>query len=87
MDKGQKLMETDGAIVPAPGQPPEARMVLSYNGKPPHLVTPKKSGDFSCDSSCPNWKSLGICSHSGAVAETYGQLHNFYHQRRRKHLV
>ena len=49
-------------------------MVLSYSGKPPHLVTPKQTGDFSCDSSCSNWKLLGICSHSVAVAETKGQF-------------
>ena len=59
--KAKRLMETDGAIVPAPGQLPEARMVLSYSGKPPHMVTPKKNGDFSCGSSCPNWKSLPFC--------------------------
>ena len=70
-------METGGAIAPAPGQPSEARMVLSYSGKTPHMVTPKKIGDFSCDSSYPNWKSLGICSHSVAVAETNGQLRLF----------
>ena len=85
--KAKRLMETNGAIAPAPGQPSEARMVLSYSGKTPHMVTPKKNGDFSCDSSCPNWKSLGICSHSVAVAETNGQLRFFYHQKRKSPLV
>ena len=75
--KAKKLMETDGAIAPAPGQLPEARMVLSYSGKPPHMVTPKKNGNFSCDSSCPNWKSLASYSHSAAVAETNGRLQEF----------
>ena len=72
--KARQLLHTDGAIVAAPGQLPEARMVLSYSGKPPHMVTPQKNGDFSCDASCPNWKSLGICSHSVAVAEMNGKL-------------
>ena len=40
--KAKRLMETDGAIAPALGQPSEARMVLSYSGKTPHMVTPKK---------------------------------------------
>ena len=80
----KKLMETDGAIAPAPGQLPEARMVLSYSGKPPHMVTPKRNGDFSCDSSCPNWKSLGICSHSVAVAETNGRLQEFLSAKKKK---
>ena len=82
--KAKKLMETDGAIAPAPGQLPEARMVLSYSGKPPHMVTPKRMGDFSCDSSCPNWKLLGICSRSVAVAETNGRLQEFLSAKKKK---
>lgn len=38
------------------------------------MVTSKKSGTFSCDSDCPNWTGLGICSHSVAVAELCGKL-------------
>ena len=35
--KASHLLSTDSAIAPAPGQDPEARMVLSYSGKvPPH---------------------------------------------------
>ena len=82
--KARKLIETDGAIAPAPGQLPEARMVLSYSGKPPHMVTPKKNGDFSCDSSCPNWKSLGMCSYSVAVAETNGRLQEILSVKKKK---
>ena len=39
--KATQLLNLDGAIVPAPGQKPEARMVLSYSGKIP------KGGAFS----------------------------------------
>ena len=81
--KAKRLLETNGAIAPAPGQLREARMVLSYSGKAPHIVTPKKN-DFSCDSSCPNWKSLGIYSHSVAVAETNGQLQLFLSSKKKK---
>ena len=73
-EKAKQLITTEGAIALAPGQDPQARMVLSYSGKAPHMVTPKKGGGFSCDSSCPNWKALGVCSHSVAVAEINGQL-------------
>ena len=52
-------------------------MVLSYTGKTPHMVTPTKGGGFSCDSNCPNWKSLGVCAHSVAVAQTNGKLEQF----------
>ena len=81
--KDKQLIATEGAIVPA--QLPEARMGLSYSGKAPHMVTPKKGGDFSCDSSCPNWKSLRICSHSVAVAEINGKLPQFISAKKRRH--
>lgn len=68
--KAKQLIDTEGAIVNAPGQPLEPR---SYGRKTPHMVTPQKGGNFSCDSSCPNWKSFGICSYSIAVAEVNGQ--------------
>ena len=75
--KAMKLLQEENGIVPAPGQSPEARMVLSYTGKAPHMVTPTKGGGFTCDSTCPNWKSLGICAHSVAVAQTNGKLEQF----------
>ena len=37
-----QLLSTTNAIVPAPGQSPEARMVLSYSSKTPHMVLSKK---------------------------------------------
>lgn len=82
--KAKELIGTEGAIASAPGQPQEARMVLSYSGKAPHLVIPNKGGNFSCDSSCPNFKSMGLCSHSVAVAEINGQLAQFISAKKRK---
>ena len=78
----ERFISTNDAIVPAPGQDLVARMVLSYSGKIPHMVTPKKGGEFSCDSSCPNWKSMGICAHSVAVAEINKKLTQFCLLRR-----
>jgi len=75
--KAAELLHKEHAIVPAPGQSPEAKMVLSYSDKSPHMVTPTKGGGFSCDSKCGTWKSLGICSHSIAVAEINGKLSEF----------
>ena len=80
--KASELISTNDAIVPAPGQDLGARMVLSYSGKVPHMVTPKKGGEFSCDSSCLNWKSMGICAHSVVVAEVNKKLPQFYLLRR-----
>ncbi len=37
----------------------------------------KKSGQFCSDSTCPNWWSLGICTHSIAAGRRYGVLQSF----------
>ena len=73
-NKAKELLQKENAIVPAPGQSSEARMVLSYSSKVPHMVTPTKGGGFSCDSNCPSWKSVGMCAHSVAVAQVNGKL-------------
>ena len=52
-------------------------MVLSRSGKHPHLVKCGKGGRVSCDSDCPNWKSLNICSHCVVAAETNNCLCEF----------
>ena len=85
--KAADLLHKEHAIAPAPGHSPEAKMVLSYSGKSPHMVTPVKGGGFSCDSNCANGKSLGVCSHSIAVAEVNGKLSQFiaFVQKKKKH--
>ena len=72
--KAAELLKTDGAIVTAPGVGVDAKYVLSYSGRKPHLVVPTKEGGFKCDSDCPNWKALGICSHCVAVGEMCNKL-------------
>ena len=73
--KATELLQKENAIVPAPGQSSEARMVATRLHA--HMVTPTKAGGFSCDSNCPNWKSIGICAHSVAVAQVNGKLEEF----------
>ena len=41
------------------------------------MVTKKKTGQYCCDGTCPNWKSLGICSHTVAAAEDNCDLQSF----------
>ena len=72
--KAAELISEPNSIVAVPGHGTESKMVLSRRGKRPHLVTCGKNGRYSCDSDCPNWKSLGICSHSVAVAQMNGTL-------------
>ena len=75
--KAAELLQTEEAIVSAPGVGDGAKFVLSYSGRKPHLVVPKKGGAFACDDECPNWKALSICSHSVAVANLCGKLSEF----------
>ena len=77
LQKAEELRNSQHGMSPAPGQPEEARMVLSCSGKRPHLVLPSKGGRFKCDSDCLNFKYLGICSHSVAVAECNNLLTEF----------
>ncbi len=76
--KAAEIIQTDGAIVNAPGQPGDAKMVISRSGKRPHLVVPKKKGGgLSCDDDCPQYKSAKLCSHVVAAAEYNKQLDRF----------
>lgn len=85
--KASELINNPTAISPAPGYGPECKVVMSRHGKRPHLVTKGKGNKFSCDNDCPNWKSLGICSHSVSVAHLNGQMREFCDQHRKhKHL-
>ena len=87
-EKVKRLICTTNAITPAPGQEPEARMVLSCSGNVPHMVVPKKRGEFICDAKCPNWKAMGICSHNVVVAEVNKKLPLFLpHKKRKKGVI
>ena len=73
--KAEELINDKDAIVKAPGG--TDFLVKSYSNPRPHLVKVKKGGQYCCDSDCPNWKSLGLCSHSVATAEKDGNLQCF----------
>ena len=85
--KAEELLAQSNALVTAPGFDANVKMVASRSGKRPHLVKCGKGGRVSCDNECPNWKSLNICSHTVAVAESNNCLReyiDFY--RKSKHL-
>ena len=73
--KASELVHSDGAMAAAPGHQSEARIVKSSSKTGFHLVTPSSGGKFSCD--CTKYNSLGVCSHSVAVAEVNGKLWPF----------
>ena len=61
--KASELLTTEGAIAAAPGLASQAQTVISKSRPGFHTVVPGKGGRFACDN-CPNYKSLGICSHT-----------------------
>ena len=75
--KAEELLTQKNAIISAPGFENGSKMVLSKDGKRPHLVQVGKGGSISCDSECQNWKSLSVCSHCVAVAHCNDSLREF----------
>lgn len=73
--KAAELLKDHRAIVQAPGN--TGFLVKSTSHTRPHHITVKKSGQYCCDSDCPNWQSLCICSHSVAAAEKRSDLKRF----------
>lgn len=85
--KAEELLAQPNAVVTAPGFDANVKMVASKSGKRPHLVKSGKGGRVSCDNDCPNWRSLNICSHTVAVAETNNCLPEYIDlYRKSKHL-
>ena len=75
--KASSLVAHQDNISSAPGYPHGCKMVKSYSGKRPHLVTSGKNGHFKCDDDCLNFKSVGLCSHTVAVAQQNNSLEKF----------
>ena len=67
------LTTESNAITFAPGLGTQHRMVKSTSGPSPYLVIAKES-EYKCDEKCLQYKSLSICSHTVAVAESNGEL-------------
>ena len=74
--KASELLTSDGVIAAARGLVSQARTIISKSRPGFHTVVPGKGGGFACDN-CPNYKSLGICSHTVAVADANGMLPDF----------
>ena len=76
-DKAEELLLSTNSICDAPGYPADAKMVESCSGRRPHLVVAGKGGQFKCDEECLNFKSIGICSHTVAVAHLNNSVQQF----------
>ena len=84
-DKASRLVNTKGAMAPAPGYPPEPKTVESTSKKGFHLVIPDSSGRFTYDYA--NYHSLSMSSHAVAVAEINERLEEFveWHRKLKNH--
>ena len=76
-DKASKLLSMDKGITAAPSDDKRARMVFSFSSKTPHFVRSRSNGQYVCDTSCIQWNSAKICSHTLAVAEINDELEEF----------
>jgi len=80
--KVASLVAEDNALVPAPGFDAKDNMVKSKPGAAPHLVGVSKY-KYKCDH-CPHFKSINLCSHIVAAAESNSDLVEFVKQFRTK---
>jgi hypothetical protein len=87
--KAAQLLSMPNAISRAPGSDMKSHAVLSFSGSRNHLVSCKKTGQYVCDKACGNWNSLGICSHTVAVAEVNDDLSSFilWYQKAKKKAI
>ena len=75
--KAESLLKGENMITLVPGNEKFARAVISYHSEVPHIVRKKGSSQFVCDSSCVQWQSSHICSHTVAVSNLHGCLQEF----------
>lgn len=70
------LLKSETSIVRAPGMQ-SSWYVESKSKKMPHLVRESLKGAISCDKVCEHYRSIGICSHTVAIAHKLGSLETF----------
>ena len=56
--KAGDIISDSMAMCAVPGGHQKDCIVKSSSSLIPHVVSAKKSGQYSCDDKCPNWKSL-----------------------------
>lgn len=78
--KAAELLSKPGLVADAPSTSSSncrCFVVASQSSQRPRIVQQGKSGQFSCEPSCPMWQSSKICSHSVAAAQFSRQLNKF----------
>lgn len=69
--KESELVTSTSSTFPAPGHPPQGRMVVKSIGL---SSTPGYQGFYHCDSECVNYQSLEMCNHVVVVAQVNGEF-------------
>ena len=85
--KAKELLEKEGAVVNGPcfsGSSDRTVIVASKSSSKPYIVTCKPHGIISCESTCPNWAALRICSHAVAAAYFCSELCAFLEKYSKK---
>ena len=78
--KAKELISMPGQVVEGPcssSSTTKCYIIASKSSDRPHIVQHNKSGQFTCDSSCPMWQSSKICAHCIAAAEFAHCLREF----------
>ena len=76
-DKARYLLKKPGLVMDAPSVDSSSEhcyIVASKSAQRPHFVQRSRTGQFSCEASCPMWQSSKICSHCVAAAQFCNQL-------------
>lgn len=83
--KASMLVSEENAVVVAPGCGAKDRMVKSKSEAVPHFVRVMENLEYRCDDKCPQFKSLKICSHTVASAQSNGEIDEFMDVYRKKY--
>lgn len=85
--KARDLLKSPGAVVNGPrlsSTDPRTVVVASKSSTKPRVIGHKSQGVLSCETLCPNWAALRICSHSVAAAHFCSELEHFLVTYRKK---
>lgn len=85
--KAKDLLNTPGAVVNGPrlaNTDPQTVIVASKSSTKPRVISHKSQGVLSCETTCPNWAAIRICSHSVAASHFCSELDDFLAKYRKK---
>ena len=76
-DKARQLLKKPGQVMDALSVDSSSEHCYIVASKSAQFVQRSRTGQFSCEASCPMWQSSKICSHCVAAAQFCNQLKKF----------